>query len=165
MIFINFGAGGSGPEGGGGEEDLWTTWGKIINEWDTQGNRKLPQIKVRLSITLQGKYHLCIPLLGIAQPQSQYPHSCVCERFIISQGSVHIFPWSRTGRPILEIYKSLRDIHECRNLETEHYNSVLEITVSFLGIQRWELDIYIGFSPVLHLLCMLPGPVMQFYLI
>ncbi len=49
-------AGGSGPEGGGGEEDLWTTWGKIINEWDTQGNRKLPQIKVRLSITLQGKY-------------------------------------------------------------------------------------------------------------
>ncbi len=43
-------AGGSGPEGGGGEEDLWTTWGKIINEWDTQGNRKLPQIKVRLSI-------------------------------------------------------------------------------------------------------------------
>ncbi len=32
---------------------------------------------------------------------------------------------------------------ECRNLEKENYNSVLEITVSFLGIHKWELDIYI----------------------
>jgi len=31
--------------------------------------------------TLQGKSHLCIPFLGIAQHQSQFPHSCVCERF------------------------------------------------------------------------------------
>jgi hypothetical protein len=35
--------------------------------------------------------------------------------------------------------------------ETEHYNSVLEISVSFLGIHKWEPDIYIGFSPALHL--------------
>jgi hypothetical protein len=35
--------------------------------------------------------------------------------------------WSRIGRPILEIYKSLTDLYECRNLKTEHYNSVLEI--------------------------------------
>ncbi len=39
------------------------------------------------------------------------------------------------------------------NWETEHYYSVLEITVSFLGIHKWELDIYIGFSPALHLQC------------
>jgi hypothetical protein len=32
------------------------------------------------------------------------------------------------------------------NLETEYYNSVLEVTVSFLGIHRWEPDIYIGIS-------------------
>ncbi len=31
--------------------------------------------------------------------------------------------------------------------------SVLEITVSFLGIHKWEPDIYIGFSPALHLQC------------
>jgi hypothetical protein len=31
------------------------------------------------------------------------------------------------------------------NWEAEHYNSVLEITVSFLGIFKWEQDIYIGF--------------------
>ncbi len=31
---------------------------------------------------LQRKSHLCIPFLGIAWPQSQFPHSRVCERFI-----------------------------------------------------------------------------------
>jgi hypothetical protein len=40
----------------------------------------------------------------------------------------------------------------CRESSTScntHYNSVLEITVSFLGIHKWEPDIYIGFSPAL----------------
>jgi hypothetical protein len=27
---------------------------------------------------------LCIPFLGIARLQSQFPHSCVCEQFIYS---------------------------------------------------------------------------------
>jgi hypothetical protein len=46
-----------------------------------------------LDATLQRKSHLCIPFLGIARPQPQFPHSCVCERFIYSQpGSVYIFP-------------------------------------------------------------------------
>ncbi len=35
--------------------------------------------------TLERKSHLCIPFLGIARPQSQFPHSYVCERFIYSQ--------------------------------------------------------------------------------
>jgi hypothetical protein len=39
------------------------------------------------------------------------------------------------------------------NWETEHYNSVLEITVSFLGIHTWEPDIYFGFSWALYLQC------------
>jgi hypothetical protein len=34
-------------------------------------------------------------------------------------------------------------------LRAEHYNSVLGITVSFLGIHKWEPDIYLGFSPAL----------------
>ncbi len=50
-------------------------------------------------------------------------------------------------------YINLTQIYECRNWETKHYNSVLEITVSFLGIHKWELDIYFGFSPALHLQC------------
>jgi hypothetical protein len=41
---------------------------------------------------------------------------------------------------------NLSQIYECRSLETELYNSVLEITVSFLGIQKWEPKIYTGFS-------------------
>jgi hypothetical protein len=36
---------------------------------------------------------------------------------------------------------------------TEHYNYVLEIIVSFLGLHKWKPDIYIGFSPDLHLQC------------
>jgi hypothetical protein len=42
--------------------------------------------------TLQRKSHLCIPFLGIARTQSQFPHSCVCERFIYSQDRSTYFP-------------------------------------------------------------------------
>jgi hypothetical protein len=38
-----------------------------------------------MGATLQRKSHLCIPFLGIARPQPQFPLSCVCERFIESQ--------------------------------------------------------------------------------
>ena len=31
---------------GSTEEDLWTLWGKIINEWDASSKKRLPQIKV-----------------------------------------------------------------------------------------------------------------------
>jgi hypothetical protein len=50
-------------------------------------------------------------------------------------------------------YINLSQIYVCRNWETEHHNSVLEITISFLGIYKWEPGIYIGFSPALHLQC------------
>ncbi len=48
------------------------------------------------------------------------------------------------------IYINLSQIYKCRNWETEQYNSVLEIAVSYLGIHKWEPDIYIGCSPALH---------------
>jgi hypothetical protein len=35
--------------------------------------------------TLYQKSNLCIPGKGIERPQSQFLHSCVCERFIDSQ--------------------------------------------------------------------------------
>ncbi len=41
---------------------------------------------------LQGKFHLYIPFLGIARPQSQFPHSCVCKGFIFSQDRSTYFP-------------------------------------------------------------------------
>ncbi len=76
-------------------------------------------------------------------------HTCLWAIYIFS-GSGHIVPCSITGRLILEIYKSLSQIYEFRNWETEHYNSVL-----ILGIHKWEPDIYIGFSLALQLQCVL----------
>ncbi len=60
--------------------------------------------------TLQRQFRLYIPVLGIARPQPQFPHSCVFERFIlyIPRVSLHISS-SRTGRPIVGIYNSLTD--------------------------------------------------------
>jgi hypothetical protein len=57
--------------------------------FDPTGNRE-PQLKGWY--TLQRKSHLCVPRKGIAPPQSQFPHSCVCERFI----SAHIFSCLQT---------------------------------------------------------------------
>ncbi len=61
-------------------------------------------------------------------------HLSVCD---IPRINPHI-SCSRIGRLILEIYINLSYINECRNWETNHYNSVLEITVLFLGIHKWE---------------------------
>jgi hypothetical protein len=65
------------------------------------------------------KSHLCIPFLGIAQHSLSpnfYIHVSVSDLYI--PRIVHIFYCSRIGRPILEL---------C---------TVLEITVSFLGIHK-----------------------------
>ncbi len=91
--------------------------------------------------TLQGKFHLCIPFLTIARPQSQFP-----------QDRSTYFPAAEQADRSWR-YINLSQIYACRNWETEHNNSVLEITVSFLGIQKWEPDINIGYSPALHLQC------------
>jgi hypothetical protein len=58
------------------------------------------------SIPLQRIFHLCIPRKGIARPQSQFPHSCVCERFI---WSACLFCGRKICGPIVEIYESLTD--------------------------------------------------------
>ncbi len=102
--------------------------------------------------TLQGKLHIYIPFLGTVRPQSQFPHSCVCEIFIYSQDQSTYFPAAEWADRSWK-YINLSQIYECRNWETEYYNSVLEIIVSFLGKFKWKPDIYIGFSPALHLQC------------
>jgi hypothetical protein len=60
------------------------------------GCEKFEGKKEEVNNALQRKSHLCIPFLGIARPQSQFPHSCVCERFIYSQDrSTYIMPQNR----------------------------------------------------------------------
>ncbi len=98
----------------------------------------------------EGKYHLCIPFLGIGRPPSHHIHVSVSD-FYIPRIGPHISLQQKTDRSWK--YINLSQIYECRNWETEHYNSVLEITVSFLGIHKWEPDFYTGFSPALHLKC------------
>ncbi len=77
--------------------------------------------------TLQRKFHLCIPFLGIARPQPQFPHSFVCEHLYSPRIGLHISS-SRIGRPNVGIYKSLTD--ECGNWEWDPDIPFLEIFVS-----------------------------------
>ncbi len=76
--------------------------------------------------------------LGIARPQSQFPHSCVCvfvSNLYIPRIGPHIsLQQNRQTDP--KKYINLSQIYECRNWETEHYNSVLEVTVPFRGIHK-----------------------------
>jgi hypothetical protein len=72
-------------------------------------------------------------------------HVSVSDLYIFP-GSVHIFSCSNWSWK----YINLSQIFECRKWETEHYISDLEITISFLGINKWESDMYIGFSPALE---------------
>jgi hypothetical protein len=50
------------------------------------------QLRGKFCTTLRRKPHLYIPRKGIARPQSQFPHSCVCERFVYSQDRFTYFP-------------------------------------------------------------------------
>ncbi len=53
---------------------------------------------------LQGKSHLCIPSWELRDLGPSF-HIHVSFSDLYIPGSVHIFPNSRIGRPILEIYK------------------------------------------------------------
>ncbi len=85
-----------------------------------------------------------------ASVHNTIPHSCVFERLIYSQDRATYFPGAEEADRSWK-YINLSRIYECRNWETENYNSVLEITVSLLGIAKCEPDIFIGFSLAFHL--------------
>jgi hypothetical protein len=60
---------------------------------------------------LQEKFHLCIPFLGIARLSPNFHiHVSVSHLYIPRIGPRTVFPCSRIGRPIPEIYKSFTDI-------------------------------------------------------
>jgi hypothetical protein len=95
-----------------------------------------------------------MPFLGIARSQSQFPHHTH-----VSVSNLYI---PKIGPHIsLQLNRQINP----RNIEISHrYMSVqgtgrqniiilFWITFSFLGIHKWEPDICIGFSPVLHMQC------------
>ncbi len=85
-----------------------------------------PQLSWELLAALQRKSHFCIPFLGIARPQSQFPHLCVCDRFIYSRDRSTYFLQQNIGRSILGIYCINRSqTHECGNWDC---------AIPFLGI-------------------------------
>ncbi len=74
-------------------------------------------------ITLYQKSDLCIPRNLTELPHSRFVHSCICERFISSQAwswSVYLAATKYADRSWEYINRS--EIHECWNLETEHYH-------------------------------------------
>ncbi len=59
--------------------------GGLRNNNPTQSYEYPVLVDDKMCTTLQRKPHKRLPFLGIARPQSQFSHSCVCERFINSQ--------------------------------------------------------------------------------
>ncbi len=55
--------------------------------------------------TLQRKSHLCIPFLGTARPQPQFPHPCVCERFMSQERSLQCRKCLTCGRWSEDMFK------------------------------------------------------------
>ncbi len=58
--------------------------------------------------TLQRKSHLAVPRKEVARPQSQFPHSCVCERFIYShnRSAYSPSPWVIISLSPLSLFHS-----------------------------------------------------------
>ncbi len=57
-------------------------WGNRSSPWISEERDIVLCCAADLQTALRRKSHLCIPFLGIAWPQPQFPHSFVCERFI-----------------------------------------------------------------------------------
>jgi hypothetical protein len=86
-----------------------------------------PRIYSMYLTTLQINFDLCIPRNGTARPQSQFPHSCVCERFIYySHDRSTCFPAAEYAYRSWE-YIDRTQKRECKNWDCGR-------AVPFLGI-------------------------------
>ncbi len=91
------------------------------------------------------KFETNIPRKGIVRPQSQFPHSCVCQRFIYSHDRSAYSPAGNIG-PIMGIYKSFTDTWMWKlGLRPRPPTKQLDCS----GRQRltWEMGFSFGFVP------------------
>ncbi len=77
------------------------------------------------------KFETNIPRKGTARPQSQFPHSCVCERFIYSHD--RSASYSAAGKYVERSwdYINRSQTHECGNRDWG-------VAIPFLGIHKWD---------------------------
>ncbi len=92
------------------------------------------------------KFEINIPRKGIARPQSQFPHSCVCERFIYSQD---LSAYSAAGQYVDRSwdYINRSQTHECGNkkwaaqlLFWEYINRIFVAVWNFTVFRKDNLD-------------------------
>ncbi len=76
---------------------------------------KLQHKNVQTAKNQYQKLETNIPRKGIAQPKSQFPHSCVCERFIYSHIRSAYFAAGNMWTDPYNIYVNRSQTHECRN--------------------------------------------------
>ncbi len=90
---------------------------------------------------LYRKFETNVPRKGIARPQSQFPHSCVCERFIYS----HNRPAYSAARKYLDRYWKYinrSQTHECGNWDWGRRNSFSGNTNMGFSLQCKTFFIY-----------------------
>jgi hypothetical protein len=99
------------------------------------------------------KSDLCTLRKETARPQSQFPHLCICERFIYYHDRSTC---SRIGGPILGTYTVNRlQKHKCRNWDWSHAVSFLGIFVSNFRYIVFAVWVHVA-SPCFIQLKMLP---------
>ncbi len=91
--------------------------------------------KAQLPVTAKTQYRKFetnIPRKGIARPQSQFPHSYVCERFINSHDrSAYSAAGKYVDRSWEYIHVNRSQTHECGDWDCGR-------AIPFLGIHKWD---------------------------
>ena len=92
--------------------------------------------------TLYEKFETNIPKKGIARPQSQFPHSCVCELFIYCIPTIGLpILLQEICGPIPWEYIRLWQTHECGNWDWGR-------AIPFLGIHKRDFHCSVRFRTV-----------------